>query len=319
MRRRGRAAGTLCLLALSVGCGGGGPTGPPGPELSHLSLFPDRIVALVDDRVELRVTARDLDGVEVQGYVPQYTSTNPAVVTIHPEGLIIAASAGTATVRAIGRGQTAETTMYVGNASYDLDALGPPRVLPSNYIDISKIERISRFRSTIGHDYSFARETCRSMKHYYQPKSSVDWTTVDIYAPASGTIQGLRIDGFAGHQIRMAPRDLPWLSILLFHVDLDPGIVTNMWVEAGDHLGTHASQNTMSDIAMSLGPQETGILLSSFDAMTDDVFAEYEARGVPSREAAIITEAERDADPGTCSALGQFTAQGGIENWLVLN
>jgi hypothetical protein len=53
--------------------------------------------------------------------------------------------------------------------------------------------------------------------------------------------------------------------------------------------------------------------------MTDDVFAEYEARGVASREAAIITKEERDADPVPCEAQTQFLEQGTIENWLDLN
>jgi hypothetical protein len=301
-----------------LACGDENPTEPAGPDLSELSLFPDRIVALVGDHVELQVTALDLDGVELPDFVPEYTSSNAAVVRIDPGSVISAAGAGSATVRASAGGQMAEAIVYVGNASYDLQGVGPPRVLPANYIDLSKIGQISRFRSAIGHDYSFAHETCRSMKHYYQPKLTLDWTTVDIYAPASGTIQGLRVDGL-GYQIRMAPRDMPWLSIHIFHVALDPGIVRNMWVEAGDHLGTHASGFTMSDIAMSLGSIEQGTLVSYFDTMTDEVFAEYQARGVPSREAAIITRAERDADPVPCDGQTQFTEHGTIENWLYLN
>jgi hypothetical protein len=202
---------------------------------------------------------------------------------------------------------------------YDLATLGPPRVLPTNYIDLAKIDSISRFRSTIGHSYSFDdAEPCRSMKHYYKPRRTIDWTTVDVYAPATGTIEGIATDGY-GYRIRMRPRDLPLLQIQIFHVAPDPGIVRGMWIEAGNHLGTHASNGTMSDIAMSLGPVQEGTLLSYFETMTDAVFAEYQTRGVASREAAIITKDERDADPVPCVAQQQFTVHGTLPDWLVLN
>jgi hypothetical protein len=156
------------------------------------------------------------------------------------------------------------------------------------------------------------------MKHYYQPDPTLDWTTVDVYAPATGLIQSVRRE-FWGYQIRMAPSDLPLLSILLFHVDVDPHIVRGTWVQSGDHLGKHASQQTMSDIALSLGAAEHGGQISYFDVMTDEVFAEYQARGIASREAAIITKEERDADPIVCGDEAPFTEQGTIENWLYLD
>ena len=53
--------------------------------------------------------------------------------------------------------------------------------------------------------------------------------------------------------------------------------------------------------------------------MTDAVFAEYRARGVASRDAAIITRNERDADQVPCTGESQFTVQGKLPNWLVLN
>jgi hypothetical protein len=49
------------------------------------------------------------------------------------------------------------------------------------------------------------------------------------------------------------------------------------------------------------------------------VFALYQARGITSRGAAIITEAERDADPVPCVGEQQFTVHGTIPDWLDLN
>ncbi len=68
-------------------------------------------------------------------------------------------------------------------------------------------------------------ETCRSMKHYFQPYyPDVDWTSVDIYAPASGTILAINPDGAYGNKILLRPQDLPAMNVEIFHVNLDPGI-----------------------------------------------------------------------------------------------
>ena len=44
-----------------------------------------------------------------------------------------------------------------------------PRFATAFYFDLAHVERISRFRSGIGHDFSDTYETCRSMKHYICP------------------------------------------------------------------------------------------------------------------------------------------------------
>jgi hypothetical protein len=322
--RRAWPLGALALLLAACGGGGSGPgevaAPPPSVPLSQLSLFPARLVALVGETITLKVTALDQNGAEVSNVVPAYSSSNAGVVRIEPDGRVAAVSSGTATVRASAGGRTAESTVHVGPATYDLTALGPPRVLNANYIDLSKIERISRFRSTIGHSYvDGSGETCRSMKHYYQPDLSVDWTAVEVRAPASGTIWLIATDGAAGFRIMLRPRDLPALEVGIFHVNLDPGIVRGAWVEAGNRIGRHASSFTMSDIAVSIGGKETGTLISYFDTITDSVFAEYQARGVPSREAAIITRAERDADPVPCAGESQFQVHGNLPDWLLLH
>jgi hypothetical protein len=317
-----RAFALASLGFALFGCGGGDPAGsssPPIPPLSHLSLFPAERVTVVGDTITFAVTARDLAGADLPNVVPQYSSSTPGVVSIQPDGRIVASGVGTATVRASGGGQTAEAVVHVGSATYDLAALGPPRVLDANYIDLSKVERVSRFRSAIGHSYvDGSGETCRSMKHYFQPKLSVDWTAVEVYAPATGTIWTIATDGW-GYRVMLRPRDLPALNVAIFHVNPDPGIVKGTWVIAGDRIGRHASSSTMSDIATDFGGKETGTLLSYFQTMTDSVFAQYQARGVPSREAAIITKDERDADPVPCVGEQQFPGQGTLPNWVVLN
>jgi hypothetical protein len=308
------------LAMTLVGCGGDSdPAGPSGPPLSQLALFPHRLVLKVGESVEFEVTALDLNGLEVPGVRPTYTSTNTTVATVGSDGRINAQAVGTTTVRGTSGGQTAQATLYVGAATYDLATLGPPRILSANYIDLSKIERISRFRSTVGHSYTDGSETCRSMKHYFQPKGTVDWTDVEIYSPVAGSIKGIAPDGGFGSRVAIRPRDVPMLEIQIFHVILAPQIVPGTWLEAGQRIGTHASGNTYSDIAMSIGPKEGGTLVSYFDTMTDAVFAQYQARGVATRQAAVITEAERNADPVPCVGEQQFTVHGTLPDWLTLN
>ncbi len=315
-----RLCAIVVLGFLSFGCSRSDDVaGPSTPPLSQLGLFPTERVALVGEAITLKVTARDLDSADVSGVVPTYSSSNPAVVLIEPGGRIAAKAPGTATVHASAGGQTAETIIHVGAATYDVAALGPPRVLDANYIDLSKIERISRFRSAIGHSYvDGSGETCRSMKHYFQPQQSVDWTEVEVYAPATGTIWLIAPDGAAGYRLMLRPRNLAALEVTIFHVNVDSGIVKDTWVEAGDRIGRHASPFTMSDIATGVGGK-SGTLLSYFETMTDAVFEEYRARGVPSREAAMITKAERDGDPVPCVAEQQFTFEGTLPNWVDLH
>lgn len=73
--------------------------------------------------------------------------------------------------------------------TYDVDALGIPRFVADNYLDLAVIEKISRFRSSVGHDYHDQFEGCRSMKHYFFPRSAADWSTIPIYAPVSGAVE----------------------------------------------------------------------------------------------------------------------------------
>ena len=58
------------------------------------------------------------------------------------------------------------------------------KVITEHYLDLDAIWRISRFRSVVGHDYSDESESCRSMKHYFEPFDSLDWTSLGVRAPA---------------------------------------------------------------------------------------------------------------------------------------
>lgn len=311
----------IVINLILFGCGKTeNTTEPTDIQLSYLELFPAKIATIEGDNFLLDIIARDLNGSEVSDAKVQYTSYNSDIVQINQIGLITIIGVGIDTIRASAGGQTAQTIVYAGDSTYDFELQGTPQnMLDADYIDLSKIERISRFRSAIGHSYTDGTETCRSMKHYFQPKLSEDWTQVDIYAPATGTVLRLRVDGAYGKQVTIRPVNLPAFDVIIFHVNLDSQIVEGSWVEAGEHIGRHASQNTMSDIAVGYKPKDGGKLISYFEVMTDDVFLQYQLRGVSSRQAAIITKEERDADPVPCVDEQPFTEHGNLPNWLDLN
>lgn len=52
----------------------------------------------------------------------------------------------------------------------------PAKFITTDYIELDKIDRVSKFRSGIGHDYRDDAESCRSMKHYfsYRFKATVE-------------------------------------------------------------------------------------------------------------------------------------------------
>jgi hypothetical protein len=65
--------------------------------------------------------------------------------------------------------------------TWDIAANGIPKFVGRDFTQLSKIDKISKFRSGEGHDYSDGSETCRSMKHYYAVYDSLrENDTVEI-------------------------------------------------------------------------------------------------------------------------------------------
>lgn len=204
-----------------------------------------------------------------------------------------------------------------GSDTYDVDANGIPKFVGVDYIELDNIYRISKFRSGIGHDYSDDFESCRSMKHYFQPKDSVDWSTIKIFSPVNGTISKI-YEEWAGTQVQIKSEEYPAFSFIIFHVNLIDPLNVGDVVTAGQQLGTHIGSQTMSAIAVGVNTPNGWKLVSYFDVMTDSVFQNYQARGLTYRTDAIISKEARDADPLSC--VGEdFTNSGNLENWVYLN
>lgn len=209
-------------------------------------------------------------------------------------------------------------TPPIDNSVWDIDKQGIPKFVGFNYIELEKIYRISKYRSSVGHDYSDAFEHCRSMKHYFEPKAAIDWSLVKIYSPVSGKIT--RIDPeWAGAKIEIEATDYPAFRFSVFHVNLIAILKLGDPVTAGQLLGTHIGTQTLSDISVIVNdPTHQGRMVSYFEVLTDGVFIDYINRGIQTRADLIISKAKRDANPLTCNG-DTFIGTDTLVNWVVLN
>jgi hypothetical protein len=192
------------------------------------------------------------------------------------------------------------------------DTLGT-KFITANYIDLSKVGRISKFRSGIGHDYSDDSEHCRSMKHYFEPRDTVDWASVRITVPATGTVFRVQ-DEWAGARVEWSVDGHDSYSIAIFHVALAHPLNVGDRLTAGDLLGMHIGSQTMSDISVRHNSQ----LVSYFGVMPDSVFAQYVQHGIPSRDSLLIPRSARDASPLQCNG-ETFADEGTIPNWAIVH
>lgn len=208
------------------------------------------------------------------------------------------------------------SSSYIGDY-YDIVSNGIPHFVSTDYIELEKIEAVSRFRSSAGHDYSDEFESCRSMKHYFQPGAGVEWGDILIRSPVDGIIVSLR-EEWAGTQMRIKSTVQPAFYFTIFHIALSPPLSEGDTVYDGQLLGTHIGNQTMSDIAVEVSTPEGQRLVSYFDVMEDTLFTNYIARGVSARSDLIITQAERDADPLTCDG-ETFLTYGTLPNWVNLS
>jgi hypothetical protein len=202
--------------------------------------------------------------------------------------------------------------------TYDVSTSGLPILIEADYINLESIEWVSLFRSSSGHDFSDDFEVCRSMKHYFNPISTVDWSAIQVYSPMNGTIAGWSNEGDKGTTITFESSVFPGVVITVFHVSLTSPPAIGDTVAAGDLLGTHYGSESNSDIAVGIVTPDGYTLVSYFNVMTDDVFQDYEARGASSRSDFIITATERDADPLTCDG-EEFSSSGTLSQWFELN
>lgn len=205
-----------------------------------------------------------------------------------------------------------------------------PRFVTKDFTQLDKITAISKFRSGEGHDYSDCYESCRSMKHYYDPHIQYKTNNeIEIYSPVDGIVTEL-VDsqhGASGElvskRIHIESSEYPDYTFIIFHIDLiSTSIAVGNKVAAGEQLGYarmyYPDLNETAgnfDIAVRINYQ---INVSFFDVMTDSLFVSYITRGAISRDDFKISKEERDATPMTCDG-EWFTGSDSLESYFFLN
>ncbi|MCX6147860.1 MAG: hypothetical protein NTW25_11540 [Candidatus Kapabacteria bacterium] len=186
--------------------------------------------------------------------------------------------------------------------------------LTSSYIELSKIKQVSKFRSGIGHNYSDDFENCLSMKHYFYPKDSINWSEIAIYSPVNGRV--VRLDSeWAGVQIHIQPLNFSKYNIIIFHLNFTRSIKLGDSIKSGEQIGKHIGNQTYSDIAISSTENNKYKLLSYFDVISDSLFQKFKQNNTSKRNDFIISKELRISDPLNCIN-DSFSSEGKIGNWF---
>lgn len=218
-----------------------------------------------------------------------------------------------------------------------------PQII-SNFTDLDKIEKISKYRSCAGHVTvpQDGREGRRNMKHYFWVKPEYNKEkTVEIYSPYDGYVsvlrseQGLNLEG----EIWIRPKSnlvfLPPIGVWQFsvqHIDVKKDLKIGSEVKAGELIGYAAlseKRGNSFDIVfgkMSIIPKKIDNwtapftdLDTVFNHMSKEVFAKYEQKGITSKEDLIISKEKRDQ--ALCEYQGEgpyFNNQFAEDNWTML-
>ncbi|MHA1144275.1 MAG: hypothetical protein ACTSRW_06015 [Candidatus Helarchaeota archaeon] len=181
----------------------------------------------------------------------------------------------------------------------------PPRICTSDFIELDKIEWISKFRSYMGHDFSDLFEHDRSMKHYFNPKSEYGYTNdnISIYSPTDGIIVTIEYEShqlqtgeIRGKHVIIMSLLNPMFFVTLFHVNVQGNLNVGMIISSGDLVGyADCREGGNVDVAIQCQILGSYKYYSYFDVMTDDVFSSYQTRGLQNRSAIINSKALADS------------------------
>lgn len=207
--------------------------------------------------------------------------------------------------------------------TYDMETNGIPQFISADCIDLPKTDRVSKFRSGEGLDYSDDFESCRSMKHSFGLKPGVDPLTARIFAPVNGRVVGKLEDWegttlWKGTTVGIQPDGFSAFWILIFHLNSELSLNVGDRLFAGQALGRSEKPDGGTSIVVWAHTPEGDKLLSYFLVITDAVFAAYNGRGMLSRYDAIISKAARDVDPLTCDG-EEIVDRGNLGHWFILN
>lgn len=189
------------------------------------------------------------------------------------------------------------------------------KIITHDFVELDKIESISKFRSCQGHEYGSdeSGEVPSSMKHYYNPKFPLYNNTNDtikLFACFDGKITELSdwepfIGGGEGRGRKMTIKGPQGYSAIYMHISILDNITNGKNVKSGDWLGfadcRSDSPTTTSnfDICIHSG-NNNQYIYSYFNFLTDEVFSLYQAKGITTRSTMIITAEDRIANECEC-------------------
>ena len=204
-----------------------------------------------------------------------------------------------------------------------------PKFITANFVNVSDLEKISKFRSGAGHNYSDEYEAPdRSMKHYFVPlpqyrEAQGTDHSLRVYSPVAGTVVKIKDDiwntplGLGSHQLHIIPDGYDMFEVRLFHINNLDIIIVGSHVSAGQWIGyADMREAYTNDLAVDCiygasppypnpqrpegFPSDRGIKdVSAFEVMVDSLFTQYQARGIANRAELEFTKEYRDANPVT--------------------
>src|SRR5205807_9170379 len=113
----GIALGTATITATCEGQTGTTPVTVSNIPVVSVVVAPSAANILVGGTVQLTATAKDSTGTVLTGRGITWSSLNPSVATVSPNGLATGVAAGTATITATSEGKNASTAVAVANVS----------------------------------------------------------------------------------------------------------------------------------------------------------------------------------------------------------
>ena len=223
--------------------------------------------------------------------------------------------------------------------SVDEVGTGADQIVTTNPLVVGDISNISKFTSAAGHDSSDSFESCRSMKHYFEPISKTN-STNEVYAPFDGVVVsmnseeggGFTDDGVTNQLIIIKPSFASPYQISFYHIDVLPslnlspgdsitegtligyGRLVRVNSDVTDPTAEPSASNDF-DIKVEVLTADGIRAVSLFHIMSDDVFNEYNPL-TSNISDLLISKTSRDADPLTCEG-ETFTSSGTLGSWLV--
>jgi len=211
----------------------------------------------------------------------------------------------------------------------------PSPVLTANFIDLDKVDKISKFRSCQGHTVvpQDESESARNMKHYVVLKPEYSGQEkVEIFSPLDGFIQGIRSnpkEGLEG-EIWIGQEHTPW-AVSFEHINLLDRLKEGQEVKAGELIGFVSNKGI--DVVYATGGDGVkiidgyaspfGALDSAFSHMSAEIIGKYQTKGIDSAETLIYSREYRDQNPcrystGSQAGGGQLNDFEHPEDWIFL-